>query len=97
MIFRQDILKGLSAEQEAVCTMRDNIYLTACPGSGKTLVLTRRLAYLTYLNPESRKWNIAITFTNRAADEIANRLDNSHVVFRQVSDCNISENSLMSA
>jgi superfamily I DNA/RNA helicase len=75
MIFQQDILEGLSIEQKTVCKARDNIYLTACPGSGKTLVLTRRLAYLASLSPESRKWNIAITFTNRAADEITNRLD----------------------
>jgi len=79
MIFQQKILKGLSAEQEAACTIRDNIYLTACPGSGKTLVLTRRLAYVASLNPDSRKWNIAITFTNRAADEIGNRLDDLEI------------------
>lgn len=75
MILQEDILKGLSAEQQAVCTAKDNIYLTACPGSGKTLTLTRRLAYMAASNPSSRKWNIAITYTNRAADEIANRLD----------------------
>jgi superfamily I DNA/RNA helicase len=71
----QEILNGLTTEQEAVCTIENDTYLTACPGSGKTLVLTRRLAYLALSNPQSRKWNIAITYTNRAADEIADRLD----------------------
>jgi superfamily I DNA/RNA helicase len=75
MTEHQELLKELTAEQEAVCTTENNIYLTACPGSGKTLVLTRRLAYLSASNPASRKWNIAITYTNRAADEITNRLD----------------------
>lgn len=75
MSLEQYILEGLSVEQAIVCTTRDNIYLTACPGSGKTLALTRRLAFLAASNPASRKWNIAITYTNRAADEIANRLD----------------------
>ncbi|MDR0949380.1 MAG: ATP-dependent helicase [Lachnospiraceae bacterium] len=71
----QEIIEGLSAEQKDACTTKSNTYLTACPGSGKTLVLTRRLACLATTNPQSRKWNIAITYTNRAADEISNRLD----------------------
>ena len=75
MFNNQDILRDLTTEQEAACTATGNLLLTACPGSGKTLVLTRRLAYVTALNQQSRKWNIAITYTNRAADEITNRLD----------------------
>jgi len=75
MTLQPEILLNLSKEQEFVCTSQDNIYLTACPGSGKTLTLTRRLAYLTSQNPLSRKWNIAITYTNRAADEITKRLE----------------------
>lgn len=70
-----DILSGLSPEQETACKAFENILLTACPGSGKTRTLTRRLAYQAAQEPASKKWNIAITFTNRAADEIANRLD----------------------
>ncbi len=75
MNLQQEILRDLSDEQKVVCRTRENTYLTACPGSGKTLTLTRRLAYLASLNPISRKWNIAITYTNRAADEITDRLD----------------------
>ena len=71
----KELLEGLTLEQKAVCTTENNTYLTACPGSGKTLVLTRKLAFLTASNPQSRKWNIAITYTNRAADEITSRLD----------------------
>jgi len=70
-----EILRGLSPEQEAACRAPENVLLTACPGSGKTRTLTRRLAYQAAQKPESKKWNIAITFTNRAADEIASRLD----------------------
>jgi Superfamily I DNA and RNA helicases len=70
-----DILRGLSSEQETACKAIENVLLTACPGSGKTRTLTRRLAYLAAQEPESKKLNIAITFTNRAADEIASRLD----------------------
>lgn len=70
-----EILRGLSPEQEAACQAPDNVLLTACPGSGKTRTLTRRLAYQAAQEPASKKWNVAITFTNRAADEIASRLD----------------------
>lgn len=70
-----DILKGLSTEQTTACKAPGNVLLTACPGSGKTRTLTRRLAYQAAQEPASRKWNIAITFTNRAAEEIASRLD----------------------
>lgn len=75
MPYFSDILRGLSPEQEAACKALENVLLTACPGSGKTRTLTRRLAYQAAQEPASKKWNIAITFTNRAADEIASRLD----------------------
>lgn len=71
----KNILDGLSSEQKEACTATENLLLTACPGSGKTLTLTRRLAYIVEQNEESLKWNIAITYTNRAAEEIINRLD----------------------
>lgn len=74
-----DILKGLSPEQKAACKAIENILLTACPGSGKTRTLTHRLAYQAAQEPASKKWNIAITFTNRAADEIASRLNDMGV------------------
>ncbi|HOT86105.1 MAG TPA: UvrD-helicase domain-containing protein, partial [Thermotogota bacterium] len=70
-----DILRGLSPEQEAVCKALENVLLTACPGSGKTRTLTRCLAYQAAQEPVSKKWNIALTFTNRAAEEITSRLD----------------------
>ena len=71
-----EILKGLSIEQKTACTTIGNVLLTSCPGSGKTRTLTHRLAYQAMQKPTSKRWNIAITFTNRAADEIATRLDN---------------------
>lgn len=70
-----DILRGLSPEQKAACIALENVLLTACPGSGKTRTLTRRLACQAAQEPPSKKWNIAITYTNRAADEITSRLD----------------------
>lgn len=68
-------LEGLNDKQKEICLSTDNYVLTACPGSGKTRTLVHRLAFLHEKYPESRKLNIAITFTNRAADEMENRLN----------------------
>lgn len=74
-----NVLRDLSEEQRTACKAQGNILLTACPGSGKTRTLTHRLAYLVAKKPESYKLNIAITYTNRAADEIIKRLDDMAV------------------
>lgn len=73
------VFQGLSEEQRAACEIRGNILLTACPGSGKTRTLIHRLAYMVAKKPDSRRLNIAITYTNRAADEITKRLDDMAV------------------
>lgn len=70
-----NILNRLNDQQKSVCTSNNNIILTACPGSGKTRTITHRLAYLQEKYSPSRKLNIAITYTNRAADEISSRIE----------------------
>ena len=77
-------LDDLNPKQRDICCSPDNYVLTACPGSGKTKTITYRLAYLHQKYPDSRKLNIAITYTNRAAEEIEHRLsdmgiDLSHI------------------
>ena len=71
---KANILEGLNEKQKEICLSTDNYVLTACPGSGKTRTLVHRLAFLNEKYLESRKLNIAITFTNKAADEMENRL-----------------------
>lgn len=68
-------LNELNPQQKQVCIDERNILLKACPGSGKTRTLTYKLAYLVEKYISSKKLNIAITYTNRAADEIRERLE----------------------
>ena len=68
-------LDKLNPQQKQVCLDERNILLKACPGSGKTRTLTYKLAYLVGKYTTSKKLNIAITYTNRAADEIRERLE----------------------
>ena len=68
-------LDKLNLQQKQVCIDEGNILLKACPGSGKTRTLTYKIAFLVEKYIDSKKLNIAITYTNRAADEIRKRLE----------------------
>lgn len=65
----------LNKEQSKAVQAKSDVLLIACPGSGKTRTLTYKIAYeLSKLNSK-KQYIIAITYTNRAADEIKERVE----------------------
>lgn len=71
-----ELIRSLNQEQkEAVKHHRGAMLVVAGPGTGKTKVLTHHLAYLVqqgHFQPENI---LALTFTQRAAQEMAERVD----------------------
>ncbi|RJE90898.1 ATP-dependent helicase [Paenibacillus sp. 1011MAR3C5] len=78
------MLSKLNPQQKEAVKFQENALVIACPGSGKTRVLTSKIAYELEKMSTKKKMVVALTYTNRAAEEISKRIDEMGISTEQL-------------
>lgn len=74
MVDAEELLRGLSREQREAVVAPAPLLIVAAAGSGKTRVLTHRIAYQIATHTVQSTRSVAISFTRAAAWEVSRRL-----------------------
>ena len=70
-----EVLSGLNAEQQAAAqAVRGPVVILAGAGTGKTRVISHRVAYAVATGAVDERVVLVVSFTNKAAGEMAHRL-----------------------
>ena len=77
-------MSELDDVQQEVVNTPGSVIVTACPGSGKTRILTYRVFRAIQDLRSTKHRIVALTFTNRAAEEIKSRVDRFEVDLSQL-------------
>lgn len=80
----KNLFNNLNKQQIDAVKSETNTLVVACPGSGKTQVLTRKVAYELQRLNNTKQRILALTHTNVAADEIADRIEQLDIPTEQL-------------
>lgn len=69
--------------KKEILKIKNNLFVTACPGAGKTKLLLGMLTN-NLLEVQSDRWHVILTHTNAAAEEVRSRIEKLDLPYERV-------------